>query len=71
MGNISGCSPKLVRRRDDQRAVAKDIRATLDAGEIVWAHSFERACAKADIDHRPTKPLRPWTKAPIDCHERP
>ncbi len=26
-------------------SAAKDIRAALDAGEIVWAHAFELACA--------------------------
>jgi hypothetical protein len=35
-----------------------DIKAAINAGEPVWAHAFEYACAKGDIDHRLTKPRR-------------
>ena len=45
-------------------SAAKDIRAALDAGEIVWAHAFELACARADIDHRLTKALPPLDQQP-------
>jgi hypothetical protein len=37
-------------------SAAPDIKAALDAGEPVWAHAFEYACAQNDIDHRLTKP---------------
>jgi transposase len=35
--------------------------ASFDAGVPVWAHAFEQACAKGEIDHRLTKPKHPWT----------
>jgi transposase InsO family protein len=41
-------------------SAAPDIKAALDAGEPVWAHAFEYACAQNDIDHRLTKPNHPW-----------
>ena len=37
-------------------SAAPDIKAALEAGELVWAHAFEYACAQNDIDHRLTKP---------------
>ncbi len=51
-------------------SAAEDIRAALDAGEIVWAHAFELACAKADIDHRLTKPFHPWTNGQVERMNR-
>jgi transposase-like protein len=51
-------------------SAAKDIRAALDAGEIVWAHAFELACARADIDHRLTKPFHPWTNGQVERMNR-
>jgi transposase InsO family protein len=51
-------------------SAAKDIRVALDAGEIVWAHAFELACAKADIDHRLTKPCHPWTNGQVERMNR-
>src|SRR5215475_5603457 len=33
-------------------STAPDIKAAIDAGEPVWAHAFEYACARGDIDHR-------------------
>jgi transposase InsO family protein len=47
-------------------SAAPDIRAALEAGEPVWAHAFEYACALNDIDHRLTKPKHPWTTDVID-----
>ena len=47
-------------------SAAPDIKAALDAGEPVWAHAFEYACAQNDIDHRLTKPKHPWTTDVID-----
>ena len=45
-------------------SAAPDIKAALDAGEPVWAHAFEYACAQNEIDHRLTKPKHPWTAHP-------
>jgi len=47
-------------------SAAPDIKAALDAGEPVWAHAFEYACAQNDIEHRLTKPNHPWTTDVID-----
>jgi len=38
------------------------IKEALARGEPVWAHAFEYACAKNDIDHRLTKPKHPWIR---------
>ncbi len=51
-------------------SAAPDIKAALDAGETVWAHAFEYACAKADIDHRLTKPRHPWTNGQVERMNR-
>src|SRR6202167_1470752 len=40
-------------------SAAPDIKAALDAGEPVWAHAFEYACALNDVDHRLTNPSIP------------
>lgn len=34
------------------------------------AHSFERACARNDITHRPTKPRHPWTNGSVERMNR-
>jgi transposase InsO family protein len=47
-------------------SAAPDIKAALDAGEPVWAHAFEYACAQNDIDHRRTKPKHPWTNGQVE-----
>src|SRR3954468_4678670 len=46
------------------------IKAALDAGETVWAHAFEYACAQNDIDHRLTKPYHPWTNGQVERMNR-
>src|SRR5271154_6313065 len=51
-GNTSSASP--------------DIKAALDAGEPVWAHAFEYACAQNEVDHRLTKPKHPWTNGQVE-----
>ena len=38
------------------------IRETIAAGEIVRAHAFALACARADIDHCTTPPRPPWSE---------
>src|SRR6202046_2494539 len=47
-------------------SAAPDIKAALEAGELVWAHAFEYACAQNDIDHRLTKPKHPWTNGQVE-----
>ena len=47
-----------------------DIKAAIDAGEPVWAHAFEYACARCDIDHRLTKPKHPWTNGQVERMNR-
>ena len=51
-------------------SAAPDIKAALDAGEPVWAHAFEYACAQNDIDHRLTKPKHPWTNGQVERMNR-
>ena len=46
-------------------SAAAEIRRALEQGEIFRAHAFEFACAKADIDHRLTKPKHPWQSAKL------
>ena len=40
-------------------SAAPDIKAALEAGEPVWAHAFEYACAQNEIDHRLQSPSIP------------
>src|SRR6476619_1976363 len=47
-----------------------DIKAALEAGEPIWAHAFEYACAQNDIDHRLTKPKHPWTNGQVERMNR-
>jgi transposase InsO family protein len=51
-------------------SAAPDIKGALDAGERVWAHAFEYACAQNDIDHRLTKPKHPWTSGQVERMNR-
>ncbi len=51
-------------------SAAPDIKGALDAGEPVWAHAFEYACAQNDIDHRLTKPKHPWTSGQVERMNR-
>ena len=46
------------------------IKKALARGEPVWAHAFEYACAKNDIDHRLTKPKHPWTNGQVERMNR-
>ena len=52
------------------RSAASNIKAAIDAGEPVWAHAFEYACARCDIDHRLTKPKHPWTNGQVERMNR-
>ena len=51
-------------------SAADDIRLAIQNGELFRAHAFEYACAKADIDHRLTKPRHPWTNGQVERMNR-
>ena len=40
-------------------SAAADIKLAIERGELFRAHAFEYTCARADIDHRLTKPKHP------------
>jgi transposase InsO family protein len=46
------------------------IREAIANGEIFRAHAFEYTCAKADIEHRTTKPKHPWTNGQVERMNR-
>ena len=46
------------------------IKEAMAKGEVFRAHAFEYACAKADIDHRTTKPKHPWTNGQVERMNR-
>ena len=50
--------------------VSATPRAALEAGELVWAHAFEYACAQNDVNHRLTKPKHPWTNGQVERMNR-
>jgi len=47
-----------------------EIRQLIAHKEPFRAHSFEYACALADIDHRLTKPKHPWTNGQVERMNR-
>ena len=46
------------------------IKEAMKNGELFRAHAFEYACAKANIDHRTTKPNHPWTNGQVERMNR-
>ena len=46
------------------------IKEAMANGERFRAHAFELACAKADIEHRTTKPKHPWTNGQVERMNR-
>jgi len=46
------------------------IKEAIANGERFWAHAFEYACARNDIDHRTTKPKHPWTNGQVERMNR-
>lgn len=46
------------------------IKEAMANGERFWAHAFEYACARNDIDHRTTKPKHPWTNGQVERMNR-
>ena len=51
-------------------SAAANIRLAIQDGELSRVHASEYACAKAQIDHRLTKPRHPWTNGQIECMNR-
>ena len=51
-------------------SAAEDIQEAIIKGESFRAHAFELACARADIDHRLTKPNHPWTNGQVERMNR-
>jgi transposase InsO family protein len=51
-------------------SMAQELNECLARGELVRAHAFELACARADIDHRLTKPKHPWTNGQVERMNR-
>src|SRR6478752_6514272 len=47
-----------------------DIKAMIERKEPFWAHAFDVACARNDIDHRLTKPKHPWTNGQVERMNR-
>jgi transposase-like protein len=47
-----------------------DIKAMIEQKEPFWAHAFDVACARNDIDHRLTKPKHPWTNGQVERMNR-
>ena len=47
-----------------------DIKAMIERKEPFWAHAFDVACARDDIDHRLTKPKHPWTNGHVERMNR-
>jgi transposase InsO family protein len=51
-------------------SAVSEIKLALERGELFRAHAFELACARADIDHRLTKPKHPWTNGQVERMNR-
>ena len=46
------------------------IKEAIANGERFWAHAFELACARNNIDHRTTKARHPWTNGQVERMNR-
>ena len=54
----------------NKTSAAPLIKEAIERGETVWAHAFEYACARNDVDHRLTKPRHPWTNGQVERMNR-
>ncbi len=46
------------------------IKKAIANGERFWTRAFEYACARADIEHRTTRPKYPWTNGQVERMNR-
>lgn len=46
------------------------IKEAVANGERFWAHAFEYACARNDIEHRTTELKHPWTNGQVERMNR-
>src|SRR5918994_372478 len=46
------------------------IKEAIARGELFRAHGFELDCARADVEHRLTKPRHPWTNGQVERMNR-
>lgn len=54
----------------NKASAASDIKLAMQRGERFRAHVFEFACPQNAIDHRLTKPKRPWTNGQVERMNR-
>jgi transposase InsO family protein len=47
-----------------------DIKAMIERKDPFWAHAFDVACARNDIDHRLTKHKHLWTNGQVERTNR-
>ena len=47
-----------------------DIKEMIESKKPFWAHAFDVACARNDIEHRLTKPKHPWTNGQVERMNR-
>jgi len=48
----------------------KEIRHFMETGQLFICGAFDLVCAKANIDHRLTKPAHPWTNGQVERMNR-
>jgi transposase InsO family protein len=46
------------------------IKEAIANGELFWAHAFELAYAKHDIEHRTIKAKHPWANGQVERMNR-
>lgn len=63
-------SRKILRHPATRLPTAPDIKAAIDASELVCAYVFECACAQCDINHRLTKPKHLGTNGQVERMNR-
>ncbi len=47
-----------------------DIKEMIENKQPFWAHAFDVACARNNIEHRLTKPKHPWTNGQVERMNR-
>ena len=54
----------------DDSWTVPDIREMIESKKPFWAHAFDVACARNNIEHRLTKPKHPWTNGQVERMNR-